>query len=61
MNETGLVEYLILGGVLLLCLLYVGRSALRMFEKKGAASGCGGCSCGQQCSQNPNQKNGGGC
>ena len=49
MNETSLLEYIILAGVLLFCLLYVCRSILRMFGKKSVTPGCG-CSCGQSCS-----------
>jgi hypothetical protein len=49
MNETGLLEYVILAVVLLLCLLYVCRSIWRMFGKKGVTPGCG-CACGQTCS-----------
>ena len=49
MKETGVLEYVILAGVLLLCLLYVGRSIRRMFGKKRATPDCG-CSCGQPCS-----------
>ncbi|MBF0381767.1 MAG: FeoB-associated Cys-rich membrane protein [Magnetococcales bacterium] len=51
MNAAEWLDTIIVGVIMLLCVVYIYKSATKLFAEKKPGEGCGSCSSGGSCSR----------